>query len=434
MQHTLQRILLRVLGFFVAIVVIAVAWLAWANRYPDLAQPSTPPVDVQQQIARGEYLARIGNCMSCHTARGGDAYAGGRAVPTPFGNIYTSNLTSDKQTGIGDWNSDDFWRAMHNGRSKDGSLLYPAFPYTNYTKVTRADSDAIFAWLQTLPAVVQENRAPELRSPYDNRALLYAWRALYFRPGQYVNDDKQSVEWNRGAYLAQGLGHCSACHSPRDSLGGTDLKAELGGGMIPILNWYAPPLNGDTQAGLGKWEIEHLTAFMKTGVTPERSASGPMAEVIGSSLQHLTDTDATAIAGYLKSLPQQIAPPVAAPDINADSKKSMLSAGAKLYEDHCISCHQASGKGVPSIYPALAGNPSVTSPIAANVVHMVLQGGFAPGTAGNPRPYGMPPFGQSMSDSEVAAVITYIRNTWGNQANAVSPVDVNHLRSRQGQQ
>ncbi len=434
MPHTLQRILLRVLGFFVAIVVIAVAWLAWANRNPDLAQPSTPPVDVQQQIARGEYLVRIGNCMSCHTARGGDAYAGGRAVPTPFGNIYTSNLTPDKQTGIGDWNSDDFWRAMHDGRSKDGSLLYPAFPYTTYTKVTRADSDAIFAWLQTLPAVVQENRAPELRSPYDNRALLYAWRALYFRPGQYVNDDKQSVEWNRGAYLAQGLGHCSACHSPRDSLGGTDLKAELGGGMIPILNWYAPPLNGDAQAGLGKWEIDHLTAFMKTGVTPERSASGPMAEVIGSSLQHLTDTDATAIAGYLKSLPQQIAPPVAAPDINADSKKSMLSAGAKLYEDHCISCHQASGKGVPSIYPALAGNPSVTSPIAANVVHMVLQGGFAPGTAGNPRPYGMPPFGQSMSDSEVAAVITYIRNTWGNQANAVSPVDVNHLRSRQGQQ
>jgi mono/diheme cytochrome c family protein len=173
---------------------------------------------------------------------------------------------------------------------------------------------------------------------------------------------------------------------------------------------------------------------MQTGVAPERSASGPMAEVIGSSLQHLTDDDAKAIAGYLKSLPQQIAPPAAPPDINADSKKLMLSAGAKLYEDHCVSCHQASGKGVPAIYPALAGNPAVTSPIATNVVHMVLQGGFAPGTAKNPRPYGMPPFGQSMSDSEVAAVITYIRNTWGNRANAVSPVDVNHLRSRQGQQ
>lgn len=433
MQHTLLRILLRVLGFFVAIVVIAIAWLAWANRNPDLDQPSTPPADIKQQIARGEYLARIGNCMSCHTARGGAAYAGGRAVPTPFGNIYTSNLTSDKQTGIGDWSSDDFWRAMHDGRSKDGSLLYPAFPYTSYTKVTRADSDAIFAWLQTLPAVSQQNRAPELRSPYDNRALLYAWRALYFRPGQYINDDKQSVAWNRGAYLTQGLGHCSACHAPRDSFGGTDLKAELGGGMIPVLNWYAPPLNGDAQAGLGKWEIEHVTAFLQNGVAPQRSASGPMAEVVGSSLQHLTDDDAQAIAGYLKSLPQQIAPPAAAPDINPDSKKMMVSDGAKLYEDHCVSCHQASGKGVPSIYPALAGNQAVTTPVAANVIHMVLHGGFAPGTAGNPRPYGMPPFGQSMSDSEVAAVVTYIRNTWGNQANAVSPFEVNHLRSRQGQ-
>ncbi len=423
----------RALALLLAIVAIAIIWLVLANRNPDLDQPSVPPADPQQQIAQGEYLARVGNCMSCHTARGGASYAGGRAVPTPFGNIYTSNLTPDTQTGIGDWSSDDFWRAMHDGKSKDGSLLYPAFPYTNYTKVTRADSDALFAYLQTLPAVSQENRAPELRSPYDNRFLLYAWRALYFRPGQYVNNDKQSVEWNRGAYLTQGLGHCSACHSPRDSFGGTSLKAELGGGMIPVLNWYAPPLNGDAETSLGKWEVEHLAAFLKTGVAPARSVSGPMAEVVAGSLQHITGSDATAIAGYLKSLPQQIAPPLASPEgISSEGKKAMITAGAKLYEDKCATCHQASGEGVPSVYPALAGNRAITTPVAANAVRMVLHGGYAPSTGGNPRPYGMPPFGQAMSDEDVASVVTYIRNAWGNQGNAVSPSDVNRYRSREG--
>lgn len=369
--------------------------------------------------------------MSCHTARGGEPYAGGRVVPTPFGNIYTSNLTPDAETGIGKWNNADFWRAMHDGKSKDGSLLYPAFPYTNYTKVTRADSDAIFAYLKTVPTVQQENRAPELRFPYDSRALLYVWRALYFRPGQYVNDDKQSVEWNRGAYLTQGLGHCSACHSPRDTFGGTSLSAELAGGMIPVLNWYAPPLNGNAENGLGHWEAEHLAALLKTGVAPLRSASGPMAEVVAGSLQYLKNDDISAMATYLKSLPQQTAsvtPP--ADNIRADEKQAMIASGAKLYENQCASCHQDDGTGAKSIYPALAGNHAVTAPIATNVIRMVLHGGYAPSTAGNPRPYGMPPFGQSMTDEEVAIVITYIRNSWGNESRAISPLEVNQYRSR----
>lgn len=422
---------LYLLGLLLLTIVAVVAiWLFIANRNPDLDQPSTPLADAAQQIARGEYLARIGNCMSCHTARGGYPYAGGRAIPTPFGDIYASNLTPDRQTGIGSWSSDDFWRAMHDGRSKDGSLLYPAFPYTSFTKVTRADSDAIFAWLQTLPSVNQKNRPPELRSPYDNRWLLYAWRALYFRPGQYANDDSRSAAWNRGAYLTQGLGHCAACHSTRNNFGGIDEKAELGGGMIPILNWYAPPLNGDKKDGLGAWEIEHIAAFMQTGITPQRAATGPMAEVVASSLQHLTNNDARAIAGYMQSLPQQSAPPLAGPDLRDEGKKAMISAGAKLYKDNCAACHQESGRGVPSVYPALADNRAVTSPVIANVIRIVLHGGFAPGTTGNPRPYGMPPFAQSLNDDEVAAVVTYIRNAWGNEANAVSPVDVNRYRSR----
>ncbi|RBA25100.1 c-type cytochrome [Herminiimonas fonticola] len=426
-----RKILWNILALLLAIIAAAVIWLVLANRNPDLNQPSVPPANLAEQIKQGEYLARVGNCMSCHTARGSEKYAGGRAVPTPFGNIYTSNLTPDAETGIGKWNNGDFWQAMHNGKSKDGSLLYPAFPYTNYTKVTRADSDAIFAYLQTLQAVTQKNIAPELRFPYDNRALLYVWRALYFRPGQYANDDKQSVEWNRGAYLAQGLGHCSACHSPRDSFGGINLKAELGGGMIPVLNWYAPPLNGDKENGLGNWEAAHLAAFLKTGVAPNRSVSGPMAEVVAGSSQHMNDADINALSGYLKSLPQQIAaPPINAENMSPEDKKAMITAGAKLYENQCATCHQASGKGVPSVYPALAGSSAINTPIATNAIRMVLHGGYAPSTVGNPRPYGMPPFGQSMSDEEVANVLTYVRNSWGNQGNAILSNDVNRYRSR----
>lgn len=426
-----RKILWSILALLLAIIASVVIWLALANRNPDLNQPSVAPANPAEQIKQGEYLARVGNCMSCHTARGGEQYSGGRAVPTPFGNIYTSNLTPDAETGIGKWNNGDFWQAMHDGKSKDGSLLYPAFPYTNYTKVTRADSDAIFAYLQTLPAVAHKNIAPELRFPYDNRALLYVWRALYFRPGQYANDDKQSVEWNRGAYLTQGLGHCSACHSPRDSFGGTSLKAELGGGMIPVLNWYAPPLNSDKENGLGNWEAAHLAAFLKTGVAPSRSVSGPMSEVVAGSLQHMSDADINALTGYLKSLPQQIAAPKAgAENIRPEDKKAMITAGAKLYENQCATCHQASGKGVPSVYPALAGSSAINTAIASNAIRMILHGGYAPSTVGNPRPYGMPPFGQAMSDEEVAAVLTYVRNSWGNQGNAISSNEVNNYRSR----
>ncbi|HWT71160.1 MAG TPA: cytochrome c [Oxalicibacterium sp.] len=428
----MKRLLLRAVALLIAIALLIAAWMAWANRNPDLAQPAVAPADPAAQIARGAYLARAGNCISCHTARGGQEYAGGRAVPTPFGNIYASNLTPDRATGIGSWNNDDFWRAMHDGRSKDGRLLYPAFPYPNYTRVTRADTDAIFAYLQTLPAVPRPNREPELRFPYDQRALLHVWRALYFRPGQYAADDGKSVEWNRGAYLTQGLGHCSACHAPRDSFGGTALREELGGGTIPMLNWYAPPLNGNRANGLGDWQAPQLVRFLQTGVSAERAVTGPMAEVVHGSLQYLHDDDLHAMAAYLTSLPQQLPPPQATPDrMGAAEKQAILALGQSLYQDRCASCHQANGEGAAGIYPRLAGNHAVTSPVAVNTIQVVLYGGFPPSTAGNPRPYGMPPFSQAMSDDEVAAVISYIRNAWGNQGGMVSSTEVNRHRTRQ---
>lgn len=428
----MKRFLLRIAALLLILVALFAAWLAWANRNPDLEQASAAPTDAGAQIARGAYLARIGNCIGCHTARGGAAYAGGLAVPTPFGDIYASNLTPDRANGIGDWNSDDFWRAMHDGRGRDGRLLYPAFPYTNYTKLTRADSDAIFAYLKTLPPAQQPNREPELRFPYDQRALLYVWRALYFRPGQYVADASKPAAWNRGAYLTQGLGHCSACHAPRDGFGGTGLREELGGGMIPMLNWYAPPLNGNQAAGLGGWSEADLAAFLKNGISSMRAASGPMAEVIHGSLQYLREDDVRAIASYLHSLPQQLPPPQATPErLGKEEKRAILELGQSLYEDRCAGCHRANGTGASGIYPRLAGNQAVTSPMAVNPIRVVLNGGFPPSTAGNPRPYGMPPFAPTMSDEQVAAVISYIRNAWGNEAGIVSPAEVNRYRTRQ---
>jgi mono/diheme cytochrome c family protein len=427
----MKRLFLRIVALFIILIAAFVGWIIWANRNPDLQQASVAPGDPAAQIARGAYLARIGNCMGCHTARGGAAYAGGLAVPTPFGNIYASNLTPDRSHGIGAWNSEDFWRAMHDGRSKDGRLLYPAFPYTSFTRLTRADTDALFAWLRTLPPVPQQNREPELRFPYDQRVLLYAWRALYFRPGQFAADQGKSQEWNRGAYLTQGLGHCSACHAPRDSFGGTALREELGGGMIPMLNWYAPPLNGSRNA-LGEWSAEDLATFLKTGISSQRAATGPMAEVIHGSLQYLQDDDAHAMASYLASLPQQIAPPQPAQDrIGKEEKRAILELGQSLYEDRCASCHQAKGEGVRGVYPRLAGNHALSSAVAGNAIRVVLYGGFPPSTAGNPRPYGMPPFAPTMSDEEVAAVISYVRNAWGNQAGIVTAAEVNRYRTRQ---
>jgi mono/diheme cytochrome c family protein len=433
MKHPIIKSLVAVIGIAVAAGYI---WLALANRNPDLDQPSrasAAAANPEAQIQRGAYLSKLGNCMTCHTVHGGSPYAGGRAVPTPFGNIYATNLTTDNETGIGRWTSDDFWRAIHDGKSKDGSLLYPAFPYTNFTKISRSDADAMFAFFKTIPAVRQKNIEPELRFPYNQRWLLYGWRALYFTPGSYVENNAQSVAWNRGAYLTQGLGHCSACHSTRDDFGGTSLKTELGGGMIPVLNWYAPPLNGNRDSGLGAWRTEHLTALLAAGVAPQRSVIGPMAEVVGSSLQHWDKQDIDAMALYLQSLPQQIQPPQEEIEtVLPDREKEVMTAGRKLYENNCAACHRADGKGVAGVYPALAGSPALKQAGGVNAIHLVLSGGFAPSTAGNPRPYGMPPFGQALNDSEVAMVLSYARNSWGNTGNLVSPVEVGRYRSKLG--
>lgn len=424
-----------ILGAVAVISVGAAAVLALNVRDEiDVRIPLAAPAPSEGMIARGAYLARAGNCAACHTARGGEAYAGGRGIATPFGTVFTSNLTPDDQTGLGTWSSAHFWRAMHNGRSKDGHLLYPAFPYTSYTQITREDSDALHAYLASLPPVVQPNRAHELRFPYQSQAALAVWRAVYFSPGVYQPNAARNAEWNRGAYLVKGLGHCSACHTARNALGASDEGLDLAGGLIPMQNWYAPSLTSNQEAGVGDWEREHIVRLLRAGVSPKASVTGPMAEVVQQSTQYLSSADLGAMAQFLKELaPSASASGVAVASTTSSSNPPASEMrGAKLYEQHCAQCHGNSGQGIANAYPALAGNRAVTLKQTVNLVQIVLNGGYAPATESNPRPFGMPPFVLVLDDSDIAELLTHIRNSWGNRAGEVTPLEVNRIRASSG--
>ena len=401
-------------------------------------------------LTRGAYLAKAGNCAGCHTVRGGAPYAGGLRIATPFGPVYASNLTPDMTTGIGRWSSADFWRALHNGRSKDGRLLYPAFPYTSYTQVPREDADALLAFLKSQPPVVQANTPHAVRFPFNSQLALAVWRALYFKVGTFQPDAKQGADYNRGAYLVNGLGHCSACHSARNAMGASS-GLHLAGGLIPVQNWYAPSLVSPLEAGIDGSGVADMVAVLKTGVSSRASVMGPMAEVVLGSTQHLSEADLNAMALYLKALGenqiQSQTPAMATTDLKISVMgttptpqalsvpPAVAAYGAQLYEQHCAQCHGAQGQGQRlgnlNAYPALAGNRAVLMPQTANLVQIVLNGGYAPATIGNPRPFGMPPFVMVLEDADIAAVLTHVRRSWGNQAEVVSPLDVNRVRANQ---
>ncbi|HET6631960.1 MAG TPA: cytochrome c [Rhodanobacteraceae bacterium] len=381
-------------------------------------------------LRKGRYLARAGDCIGCHTAQGGRDYAGGRAIPTPFGTLYAPNITPDPETGIGGWSADDFWQAMHAGEGPHGRLLYPAFPFPSYTRVTRDDVDAIYAWLQHgVTPVKRENRPPALSFPYNLRSLMAVWRLLYFDQGVYTPDPKKSAQWNRGAYLVRGLGHCAGCHAPRNRFGAIGDPAQLVGAMIPMQGWYAPDLGTGPGGALDGWSEQDLVDLLHTGRSARGTAYGPMAEVVQQSLQYLSETDVRAMATYLLARPSQPRPADVVGVVPPRHLAVQLaSEGKAIYGKRCAACHGDDGRG-KGIYPPLDGNTSLLAADPVNVVRVVLLGGFEPTTASNPRPYSMPSFVQELDDREVAAVATYVRQAWGNDAAAVAPEIVRQYRS-----
>lgn len=418
--------------FIVLAIVAVIAVVRALDRRSDASTPapSAAIAATAQTVERGAYLARAGNCAGCHTARGGAPYAGGTGIATPFGTVYASNLTPDARHGLGAWTSDDFWHALHDGRSRDGRLLYPAFPYPNYTRVDRADADALYAFLRSQPPVDRANTPHALRFPFDRQAALAVWRAIWFRPGDSHDDDPtKSADWRRGRYLVAGLGHCSACHAARNRFGASSGDVEaLDGGMIPVQNWYAPSLRSGDEAGVADWSVAEIVQLLRSGRTERASVSGPMADVVFRSTQHLVDADLRAVAVYLKALPRRVTAGASDGAALGTNEPAPTRRGAEIYRQRCASCHGEQGQGARGAYPALAGNRAVTMTSPANLVQMVVHGGYLPATLDNPRPYGMPPFGPVLDDAEIAAVVSYIRGAWGNAARPVSTLEVLQLR------
>ncbi len=397
------------------------------GKATEQTQTIVPSRKLDTLASKGAYLARIGNCAACHTARGGAAMAGGKRLDTDFGSFYTSNLTPHPSRGIGAWTPEDFWQAMHHGKSRNGRLLYPAFPYTNYTQLKREDTDALLTYLRTLPASDQANRAHEMSWPYSAPWALAMWRWLYFKPAPEVRSNTELSAAARGSYLVNGLGHCSACHAPRNRLGAITAE-QLSGAEVPGSGWLAPAVGSRSRNK--RWTQGDLVQYLQQGQSVHGNANGPMAEVVLGSTQYLTDGDARAMAAYL--VPgTAVGPTVPAVLPTAPESKNSTGLGSRLYEKHCATCHGAEGQGVIGAYPPLAGNSTVNAATASNLVQITLQGGFAPATAGNPQPFGMPPFQLQLSNQELASLLTFIRGAWENAAAPVSEFDINKLHPSQ---
>jgi mono/diheme cytochrome c family protein len=363
-------------------------------------------------IEKGRYLAQAGDCAACHTAEGGKPFAGGRAIPTPFGTIYSTNITPDKETGIGNWKEEQFYRAMHEGMAPGGRHLYPAFPYPWYTKLTREDVDDLLAYLSTREPVRREDREPELPWPFSVREVMAGWNRMFLKKGEFQPDPGKSAQWNRGAYLVEGLGHCGACHSAKNMAGAPKKKEHLAGGYGE--NWYATSLANDVRDGLGDWSVQEIAEYLKTGSNDKAAAAGPMAEVVAHSTQHLSQEDLLAIATYLKEVP---APKRKAAKVASGS--ASFERGRGLYFDQCIGCHMENGEGQPGVFPPLKGNAVVQSGDPGAMIHMILDGAKVVSTQSKPTGLAMPAYGGKLTDQDVADLATFLRGAWGNQASAV---------------
>ena len=383
-------------------------------------QAQAEPSD--ETIAHGKALVEAGDCTSCHTADPAKPFAGGKRIDTPFGAIYSPNLTPDRDSGIGAWSDQDFYRALRYGVAPDGLRYYPAFPYPNFTKLTRDDILSIRAYLATLAPFQNEAPPPQLRFPLNFRMVMRAWNFLFFKPGIFEPDQNKSAEWNRGGYLVTGLAHCGACHTPKNIFGADRRGRSLSGGAVD--GWFAPRLDGAERGGLRSWSVEDIAEYLASGRNSKSHADGLMAEVVVSSTSKMSDADVRAIAVYLKSLPVGPPEPTVSPPPEAGMKD-----GAQIYAHYCIACHEADGSGAPRIYPPLPGNANLQSADPASAIKIVLDGAETITTARAPNTGSMPPYANKMSDQDVADVVTYVRNAWGNAAPAVTPAEVAKART-----
>lgn len=409
-----------------------IASLALASL-PLWAAQNSPDVLVK----KGEYLARAGDCVACHTAKGGKPFAGGLPMETPIGTIYSTNITPDS-TGIGGYSFEDFDQAVRHGIGKSGSTLYPAMPYPSYARVSDEDMQALYAYfMHGVQPVAQENRPVDIPWPLSMRWPLSIWRAMFAPKVEPFKAAGADEVIDRGAYLVEGLGHCGACHTPRaitmqekalSASDGSDFLA----GSAPLEGWIAKSLRGDHRDGLGSWSETDLVAFLKTGRSDRAAVFGGMSDVVEHSMQYMSDADLTAIARYLKTLPP--VNPNDSPHLYDRAVSDALwkgddsKAGASVYVDNCAACHRTDGKGYTRVFPALAGNPVVQTEDATSLIHIVLRGGTLIPTHTAPSSFTMPGYAWRLSDQQVADVVNFIRTSWGNQGSAVTPAQVRDLR------
>lgn len=385
------------------------------------AQPNSAKED--PAVTRGRYVAIAGDCAACHTdPHQGKPFAGGYALETPFGQLLASNITSDKTTGIGAWTEAQFTRAVREGKGKDGENLYPAMPYNAYVKVSDADMHDLWAYMQTVPAVDNKVVSNQLPFPFNIRLMMMGWNLLFFDKSPFVPVAGANEQIDRGAYLVQGLGHCAACHTAKNFLGGDKRGAFLQGG--DLAGWHAPEITSNRYVGIGAWTPAQIVQYLKTGSNDIAVASGPMAEAVTNSTQHMTDQDLQAIAAYLQTLPGSSATRPAP----LTATESAMKQGANVYSANCSACHNSDGKGINQLAAGLNNNPSLQSASAASLITTVLQGGRGAVTLDNPTSGAMPSFAWKLSDQQVASTLTYIRNTWGNAAPAVTADDVAKVR------
>lgn len=383
------------------------------------------PAAVDDTVARGKYISDASNCRTCHTRPGGAPFSGGLPFETPFGTIHSTNITSDTATGIGSWTAADLRRAMHEGVGRNGKRLFPAFPYTSFTRMSDADVDALYAYLRTLKAVRYE--PPDNGLLFSQRWPLMLWNALFFKSGRYRPDASQSAEWNRGAYLVEGAGHCGACHTPRNLFMAEIADRAYEGGVIrdrvadnKIRTWSAVNLTS-AKSGLAAWSVEDLTRYLHTGFSPRAGTFGPMNEVIVNSLKHLSAEDVRAMSVYLKSLParEQDSPGI---------PEQHVLAGEPLYKERCVECHASSGRGGMFSGPPLAGSAIVQSDNPTSLINIILYGPETPEEVSFGAWETMQAYHDVLTDDEVAAVSNYVRGSWGNRGRAVQAGDVARQR------